>query len=82
SAHENRIYSLNIHCGDEYPDVPPTVQFISKINLPCVDQKTGKVSKQAATDLGQRHANSLKKRLDTFRPDRSLEAAMPLSVEA
>ena len=43
SAHENRIYSLNIHCGDSYPDIPPTVQFISKINLPCVDQRTGKV---------------------------------------
>ncbi|MCJ1336103.1 E2 ubiquitin-conjugating protein mms2 [Bachmanniomyces sp. S44760] len=43
SAHENRIYSLNIHCGDKYPDVPPTVQFVSKINLPCVDQRTGKV---------------------------------------
>ncbi|KAL8894192.1 MAG: hypothetical protein Q9192_004536 [Flavoplaca navasiana] len=43
SAHENRIYSLNIHCGEHYPDVPPTVQFVSKINLPCVDQKSGKV---------------------------------------
>ena len=43
SAHENRIYSLNIHCGDTYPDTPPTVQFVSKINLPCVDQRTGKV---------------------------------------
>lgn len=43
SAHENRIYSLNIHCGNQYPDVPPTVQFVSKINLPCVDQRTGKV---------------------------------------
>jgi ubiquitin-protein ligase len=43
SAHENRIYSLNIHCGESYPDIPPTVQFVSKINLPCVDQRTGKV---------------------------------------
>ena len=43
SAHENRIYSVNIHCGDNYPDLPPTIQFVSRINLPCVDQKTGKV---------------------------------------
>ncbi|KAG7006656.1 hypothetical protein G7Y79_00013g034280 [Physcia stellaris] len=43
SVHENRIYSLNIHCGDSYPDVPPLVQFNSKINLPCVDPRTGKV---------------------------------------
>ncbi|KAH0562163.1 Ubiquitin-conjugating enzyme spm2 [Trichoglossum hirsutum] len=43
SVHENRIYTLNIHCGDQYPDVPPTFQFVSKINLPCVDQRNGKV---------------------------------------
>jgi ubiquitin-protein ligase len=43
SAHENRIYSVNIHCGPEYPDKPPTLQFVSKINVPCVDQKNGKV---------------------------------------
>ncbi|RMZ79112.1 hypothetical protein DV738_g3454, partial [Chaetothyriales sp. CBS 135597] len=43
SSHENRIYSVNIHCGDEYPDKPPTLQFNSRINIPCVDQKTGKV---------------------------------------
>ncbi|KAI9728721.1 MAG: E2 ubiquitin-conjugating protein mms2 [Chrysothrix sp. TS-e1954] len=42
SKHENRIYSLKIHCGNQYPDVPPDVTFVSKINLPCVDQKTGK----------------------------------------
>ena len=46
SAHENRIYSLKIHCGDQYPDVPPQVTFVSKINLPCVDQRTGKVLRQ------------------------------------
>jgi ubiquitin-conjugating enzyme E2 variant len=43
SAHENRIYSVNIHCGADYPDKPPILQFVSKINVPCVDQKTGKV---------------------------------------
>lgn len=43
SVHENRIYSVKIKCGPEYPDQPPEVTFISKVNLPCVDQKTGKV---------------------------------------
>ncbi|KAL2353870.1 ubiquitin-conjugating enzyme/RWD-like protein [Cryomyces antarcticus] len=39
SVHENRIYSLRIHCGNQYPDVPPEVTFVSKINLPCVDSR-------------------------------------------
>lgn len=36
SVHQNRIYSLQIHCGDAYPDQPPTVKFVTRINLPCV----------------------------------------------
>lgn len=43
SVHENRIYSLKIHCGPEYPDHPPDVTFLSKVNLPCVNQSNGKV---------------------------------------
>lgn len=42
SVHENRIYSLNIVCDENYPDKPPKVTFVSKINLPCVDS-TGTV---------------------------------------
>ncbi|GMF48879.1 unnamed protein product [[Candida] boidinii] len=43
SVHENRIYSLTVECGPEYPDKPPIVKFISQINLPCVDSKNGVV---------------------------------------
>lgn len=42
SNHENRIYSLNIVCGEKYPDEPPDVTFVSKINLPCVNAE-GKI---------------------------------------
>ncbi|KAG0313535.1 E2 ubiquitin-conjugating protein mms2 [Dissophora globulifera] len=44
SAHENRIYSLRIHCGEDYPNAPPTISFVSRVNLPCVDQTNGKVN--------------------------------------
>lgn len=43
STHENRIYSLNIVCGKDYPEKPPQVTFVSKINLPYVDSH-GRVS--------------------------------------
>lgn len=43
SNHENRIYSVALECGQNYPDEPPSVRFISKINLPCVDETTGDV---------------------------------------
>ncbi|KAF9430058.1 E2 ubiquitin-conjugating protein mms2 [Podila epigama] len=43
TVHENRIYSLKIHCGPSYPDIPPTVHFVSRVNLPCVNQTNGLV---------------------------------------
>ena len=43
TVHENRIYSLKITCGEKYPDDPPSAQFISRVNLPFVNQKDGKV---------------------------------------
>ncbi|EIN09473.1 UBC-like protein [Punctularia strigosozonata HHB-11173 SS5] len=43
TVHENRIYSLKIYCGPEYPDRPPTIQFLSRVNLPFVNQTDGKV---------------------------------------
>jgi ubiquitin-conjugating enzyme E2 variant len=40
-VHENRIYSVKMHCGDQYPDKPPTIQFVSMVNLPCVNARNG-----------------------------------------
>ncbi|OQE24274.1 hypothetical protein PENSTE_c007G03327 [Penicillium steckii] len=53
SVHENRIYSVNIHCGSDYPDNPPTIQFTSRVNIPCVDQKSGKVDPTKLPCLAQ-----------------------------
>ena len=40
---DNRFYELKIECCPKYPDVPPKVRFTSKVNLPCVDQRSGEV---------------------------------------
>ncbi|KAJ7155777.1 UBC-like protein [Mycena filopes] len=49
TVHENRIYSLKITCSESYPDAAPAVQFLSRVNLPFVNQTDGKVD---ATRLG------------------------------
>ena len=46
SVHENRIYSLSIVCDASYPDQPPVITFLTRINLPCVNPTNGKVTKK------------------------------------
>ncbi|KAM0201352.1 hypothetical protein ACHAPI_002229 [Fusarium lateritium] len=53
SAHENRIYSVKMHCGPEYPDKPPAIQFISQVNLPCVNPNNGIVDPSQLPCLAQ-----------------------------
>eukprot|EP00980_Cylindrotheca_fusiformis_P001644 scaffold374_cov124-Cylindrotheca_fusiformis.AAC.3 len=43
TQHDGRFYQLHIHCPEKYPAVPPNVKFISKINMNCVDSRTGTV---------------------------------------
>jgi len=31
------IFNIKIHCGKEYPDKPPTLKFVDKINMDCID---------------------------------------------
>ncbi|QRV73837.1 ubiquitin-conjugating enzyme [Ceratobasidium sp. AG-Ba] len=52
TVHENRIYSLQIYCSESYPDTPPAVQFLSKINLKFVGP-TGKVDLAQIPDLAK-----------------------------
>ena len=53
TVHENRIYSLKITCDEQYPDVPPTLTFISRVNLPFVDQAKGTVDLKKVASLSR-----------------------------
>lgn len=39
SAHENRIYSVTLEAGPNYPKEPPKIKFLTQVNVPCVDEK-------------------------------------------
>jgi len=43
SVHEGRIYTVHIHCGPDYPTKPPTVKFVSRINMAGINQQNGTV---------------------------------------
>ena len=42
---DGRLYELRVTAGNEYPNRPPTVRFISRINLTNVDQSNGEVTR-------------------------------------
>lgn len=73
---ENRIISLLLTCGPQYPDRPPTVCFQSKLNFPFVgaggavqstpflkDWKRGNGIENVLTDLRRLMAKSEYKKL-------------------
>ncbi len=43
TAFDNRIYSLSIVTGQSYPQKAPEVKYVTKINVPSVNQNNGKV---------------------------------------
>ena len=40
---DGRFYELQLECDDNYPNKPPKVKFVSKVNLPCVNQNNGEI---------------------------------------
>ncbi|KAK7500278.1 hypothetical protein BaRGS_00008501 [Batillaria attramentaria] len=58
TAFEGRIYTLKMHCGEKYPDQPPTVQFQTRINLSCVQKDTGVVDPKKVNCLRQWSRNA------------------------
>jgi len=37
TCYESRMYQLRIECGTEYPDKPPSVWFITRVNMKSVE---------------------------------------------
>lgn len=51
-SHENRLYSISIYCGPNYPNEAPRVRFLTRINLGCVNQSNGNVDPSGFRILG------------------------------
>ncbi|KAG2281465.1 hypothetical protein Bca52824_052685 [Brassica carinata] len=44
TAYEGKIFQLKLFCGKDYPQSPPTVRFLTRINMSCVNPDNGVVS--------------------------------------
>jgi len=84
TVHENRIYSLRILCDETYPNKPPVVHFVSRVNLPCVNQQNGKVESSKFAPLASwRNNYTLETVLSELRKDMasSLNKKLPQPPE-
>jgi len=53
TPYENRMYSLKMECAERYPDDPPLIRFLTRINMNCVNTASGVVDSRQVPILSR-----------------------------